>query len=364
VKAYEAKRLEIIAAARALRPAFLTCQAVEDERDLQHVRLMSYVLREGADDVLVDDIVWAYRQGIREGSTGQVLRSWLENWRDGVSEVLGAEGEPVAMAYTQLLQRHAEFMSQAQVRRAPVTVEALTDDLSLKKDQFLLALVHHDGLTCRRLARNHVRDLASYVAFCLDVVQPSLYDIGRLWEAGSLSAADEHAASVITRRALLGLRLDKSSPLAHVGDPHGDGSSREAGLHPGPILLACPEGERHGLGLQMVADALAVQESAVLLLGEDTPRASVLEILHREQPFLLGLSVAMASNLGGLKDVIDSVHSECGAQRPRVLVGGWAMRNRPLLWRELGADAFAADVGEALRVVAKLRATSRLSPSD
>jgi methanogenic corrinoid protein MtbC1 len=337
VKAYEAKRLEIIAAARALRPAFLTCQAVEDERDLQHVRLMSYVLREGADDVLVDDIVWAYRQGIREGSTGQVLRSWLENWRDGVSEVLGAEGEPVAMAYTQLLQRHAEFMSQAQVRRAPVTVEALTDDLSLKKDQFLLALVHHDGLTCRRLARNHVRDLASYVAFCLDVVQPSLYDIGRLWEAGSLSAADEHAASVITRRALLGLRLDKSSPLAHVGDPHGDGSSREAGLHPGPILLACPE---------------------------DTPRASVLEILHREQPFLLGLSVAMASNLGGLKDVIDSVHSECGAQRPRVLVGGWAMRNRPLLWRELGADAFAADVGEALRVVAKLRATSRLSPSD
>ena len=77
-------------------------------------------------------------------------------------------------------------------------------------------------------------------ALVAEVVMPYLHDLGERWQRGELSVAQEHFASNVLRGRLLGL-------------------ARGWGRGAGPrALLACPEDERHDLGL--IAFGLALRE--------------------------------------------------------------------------------------------------------
>jgi MerR family transcriptional regulator, light-induced transcriptional regulator len=105
-----------------------------------------------------------------------------------------------------------------------------------------------------------------------DVVMPYLHDLGDRWERGELSVAQEHFAANVVRGRLLGL-------------------ARGWGRGAGPrALLACPEGERHDLGL--IAFGLALRERGwrVDYLGPDTPVDSIEETARRTGPSVIVLS--------------------------------------------------------------------------
>jgi methanogenic corrinoid protein MtbC1 len=105
-----------------------------------------------------------------------------------------------------------------------------------------------------------------------EVVVPYLHEIGERWEGGDVSIAQEHFASNVLRGRLLGL-------------------ARGWGRGTGPrALLACPEGERHDLGL--IAFGLALRERGwrIHYLGSDTPIASIAEAAEAIEPELLVLS--------------------------------------------------------------------------
>ena len=95
---------------------------------------------------------------------------------------------------------------------------------------------------------------------------------GDRWERGELSVAQEHFASNVLRGRLLGL-------------------ARGWGRGAGPrALLACPDGERHDLGL--IAFGLALRERGWRLghLGPDTPLESLEEAARRTDPAVVVLS--------------------------------------------------------------------------
>ena len=103
-------------------------------------------------------------------------------------------------------------------------------------------------------------------ALLSEVVMPYLHDLGERWERGELSVAQEHFASNVLRGRLLGL-------------------ARGWGRGAGPrALLACPEGERHDLGL--IAFGLALRERGwrIDYLGPDTPVESIEEAARRTDP--------------------------------------------------------------------------------
>jgi MerR family transcriptional regulator, light-induced transcriptional regulator len=104
------------------------------------------------------------------------------------------------------------------------------------------------------------------------VVMPYLHDVGDRWERGELSVAQEHFAANVLRGRLLGL-------------------ARGWGRGTGPrALLACPEGERHDLGL--IAFGLALRERGwrIDYLGPDTPVASIEDTARRTGPTVVVLS--------------------------------------------------------------------------
>jgi MerR family transcriptional regulator, light-induced transcriptional regulator len=119
---------------------------------------------------------------------------------------------------------------------------------------------------------DHLLSITTVDALLFDAVMPYLRDLGDRWERGEVSVAQEHFASNVLRGRLLGL-------------------ARGWGRGAGPrALLACPEGERHDLGL--IAFGLALRERGwrIDYLGPDTPVESIEEAARGTDPSVVVLS--------------------------------------------------------------------------
>jgi len=131
-------------------------------------------------------------------------------------------------------------------------------------------------------------------AFSLDlftgsVVLPAMAEIGRGWESGDISVAQEHFATHVIRGRLMGLARGWGSGL-------------------GPMaLLACPPGELHDLGLIAFGLSLRRRGWRIAYLGPDTPMDTVLEAARRLRPALVVMSgtdgALLESAAGGLREV-------------------------------------------------------------
>lgn len=137
-----------------------------------------------------------------------------------------------------------------------------------------------------------------------DVVLPHLKDLGDRWERGELSVAQEHFASNVLRGRLLGL-------------------ARGWGRGLGPrVLLACPPGERHDLGLLAFGLALHSRGWRIDYLGSDTPMDSIAQAARSLDPALLVLSAVTAERLRPLKAELKAL-----AERHRLALAGAALQD-------------------------------------
>ena len=110
-----------------------------------------------------------------------------------------------------------------------------------------------------RAIRAHLRDEARTLGVNVaitDVVLPFLNAVGQAWERGDCSVASEHFASQVTRSWLTG---------AAVGDADAPSTAMD------PVVLACPPGERHDLGLLCFHVLLVRSGVPSRFLGSDTP---------------------------------------------------------------------------------------------
>jgi len=137
--------------------------------------------------------------------------------------------------------------------------------------------------------------VATLGALLSEVLMPYLHDVGDRWQRGELSVAQEHFASNVLRGRLLGLAR---------GWGRGDGPR---------ALLACPEGERHDLGLIAFGLALRDQGWRIHYLGPDTPVESLEEAAQRTDPAVIVLSAVRSEPLERLAAL---------AARYRVVIAG------------------------------------------
>ena len=104
------------------------------------------------------------------------------------------------------------------------------------------------------------------------ILRPLLETIGERWQRGELTVAEEHLVTEAVR-----------SRLGHLLADAGGGVR-------GSAVLACPQGERHELGLMMLAIALRRDGWKVIYLGADTPVDDAVAVAHRQAARLLGIS--------------------------------------------------------------------------
>jgi DNA-binding transcriptional MerR regulator len=185
-----------------------------------------------------------------------------------------------------------------------------------------------------RLARllDQAFALPQVEAALLRVVAPALDRVGAEWQLGSMDVAREHLLSAAVRA-----RLDRLLAEARGGVR-------------GPVVLACAPGERHELGLLMLAVLLHADGWRVAFLGADTPLEESFALAGRIGARLLCLSVAVGDRLGALGGGLDRQ----GPEGLEVVLGGRAVtreRAEALGARFVGNDPLDA-IGELRRLAA------------
>lgn len=135
----------------------------------------------------------------------------------------------------------------------------------------------------------------------LEVLTPALVEIGERWASGSVTVAQEHLASSTVGAALQKLLSDRRS------DVHGT------------AVLACAPGERHEIGLMMLAVTLRSEGWQVAYLGADTPCGDALELAESLDASAVCFSAASRANAQALERALErSTHPRSLA----VFVGG------------------------------------------
>jgi methanogenic corrinoid protein MtbC1 len=166
------------------------------------------------------------------------------------------------------------------------------------------------------------------------VLAPAQVEVGRRWEQGRWSVAQEHTATGITEIAL------QTAVLSAPATP--------AGQERSSLVLACADGEWHALSARMAADVLRAAGVDVTYVGASLPVEALGEFLAVRNPTALGLSCSTAMTLVGARDTIEEAHA---AGFP-VLVAGSAFGSDRRRAEAIGADGWVAGPSDAVPLLA------------
>jgi methanogenic corrinoid protein MtbC1 len=165
----------------------------------------------------------------------------------------------------------------------------------------------------------------------LQVFQPAMHEIGRLWQENRITVADEHLATAITQLAMS--RLYEQL----FGDR----------VDAGPLLVAaCAEHERHELGLQMVCDLLELDGWDTIFLGASVPVEDLVEMVKERRPEVVALSASITPHLARVREAVAAIRQAMPAGGPVIAIGGRAFAGDAALAERMGADLTAKDAVE------------------
>lgn len=173
-------------------------------------------------------------------------------------------------------------------------------------------------------------------AIYLEVLQPALREIGRLWQENEISVADEHLATAISQSVMARLY---------------DGAAAATAANGRSLIAACADVERHEVGLRMICDLFEIEGWTTAYLGGSVPIEGLISIVKAKRPDLVVLSVALALHLPRLRAMILALRQGLGKECPLILVGGRPLLDRPDLGARVGADLTANGPADAITLL-------------
>jgi methylmalonyl-CoA mutase cobalamin-binding subunit len=142
---------------------------------------------------------------------------------------------------------------------------------------FVDLLLQSDGLGVEARLLTERSRLGSWLAVA-EMLGGALREIGERWRAGRVTIIQEHMASERLYRALA--RISEALPLSPAA----------------PLcLLACAEGDRHGLGLALVEVALREAGWRTAWAGQDTPAEEIARTARDGGVSMIAVSASAAS---------------------------------------------------------------------
>jgi methanogenic corrinoid protein MtbC1 len=208
-------------------------------------------------------------------------------------------------------------------------------DLRALRDVYLQSILQGQRRAALNVVMEAIREGTRLEDIYTYVFQECLYDVGRLWEGGRISVAAEHMATAITQYVM----ARAYSQVEPTGEKRGN------------AVVTGVQGESHQVGAAMVADILEYRGWNVRFLGTNVPQEGILQAIEEHQPRTLGISATMLFNVPSVVRLVEGVHKKFGPARPRIVLGGAVFRAHLDLWKEIGADGFAADLAGAVAAI-------------
>ena len=116
------------------------------------------------------------------------------------------------------------------------------------------------------------------------------------------------------------------------------------------IIIATVKGDIHDIGKNLVVLMLKNYGYPVIDLGKDVPAEEIVRVAMEENAAVIGLSALMTTTMMRMQDVVD----ECKTRgcKAKVVIGGACITED--FAAEIGADAYAKDAADTVRVVERL----------
>ena len=194
------------------------------------------------------------------------------------------------------------------------------------------ALCHIDRVQARKILAKAIEGLSPDEAKPLieKILVEALEELGRLWETGSVAISQIYMGGIITE-ALIQHYFKDEAPAPGVQEP-------QIGI----VVLE----DQHTLGKKLVSLMVKAQGYALIDLGQGLTAQEIAGKVEQHQIKILLVSCLMypaALQVKKLKALVgDTV---------QVIVGGAPFRLDPELWKIVGADAYGANAGDALRII-------------
>lgn len=301
--------------------------ALQDSND--QLSYLAAALSLGIPELFVDYVAWAkVTHSNKRGWGTAELASSLRSLCDALKFELPLESAQVAIGY---------------VRYAIDRLPQMPDDIpsfispgqrhSLLARLYLKALVGGDLEAARRLVLGAIEDGISVRDLYLNVLQPTLYEVGRLWQTDQISVAREHFCTAATQLIISLLHRHGVADQGHTGHT---------------IVTTCVAGDQHEIGIRMVSDFFEMAGWNSYFLGANTPTDSVISELIERNADVLGISTTMAYHVPSLAEAIQAVRRRPECEAVKILVGGYPFRRDSGLWLAVGADAEAPDAEAAV----------------
>lgn len=303
-----------------------------------HVNFMATVFLLPAPSLLTKIIPWVYRAYAAHGFSYDYFPVELDAWIKTVNRHLSQDlAAPIVGVYNWMKSLHETWIElSSKVQYADPDIP---EEWQGARNAFLDALLNGNHTDCLNVTSEAGRGNAIEPVFS-HIMRPSMYDIGRYWESGSISVAEEHIASSIVGRCITQLYTSTERPKLDENAPSA-------------IVTASP-GEFHQLGAMMLSDCLEHDGWKVRFCGANTPGIDLIGLVESVQPDLVAISVTMPYNLVPAQHIISTIRSSSMTRNASILVGGQAFLLDKNLANIVGADAFSFELADSLKLAREL----------
>ncbi|MBK9714687.1 MAG: B12-binding domain-containing protein [Kouleothrix sp.] len=209
-------------------------------------------------------------------------------------------------------------------------------------EELLAALLNFDAQQAERLL-SEAFSLYPFEQVLIEVVQPSLVEIGERWHRGEINVALEHFATQFIRRKL--------ASLLNLFD----GSGQRA-----TIIMGCAPGELHDIGVLLSSLFLVRRGWQVIYLGPQVPLVDLLDTIRTVKPSLVCLSASTSETAIELIEVARALEKTF----PQVFFGfgGRAFNVHPELSQSIPGMFLGRDARELVDQVNTLLSRSSAAP--
>lgn len=205
------------------------------------------------------------------------------------------------------------------------------------------ALLVHDTDAANRVL-GEALSVFPVESLILDVVRPTMVDIGQGWVEGEVSVATEHLATQFVRDRLL-LWMHAGGELRSVR----------------PTVMASAPGDWHDLGLLMLAVLVRRRGWPIAYLGPSVPLEDLASFVASARPALVVLSAMSEEGAEAIADWPDFLPEAAEQGRPRICFGGRVFSRDPAWQERVPGEFLGGTLDEAsARIEQLLRATTGL----
>jgi 5-methyltetrahydrofolate--homocysteine methyltransferase len=119
-------------------------------------------------------------------------------------------------------------------------------------------------------------------------------------------------------------------------------------------MIGTVKGDMHDIGKNLVITMLRGVGYEVTDLGVNVPAAKFVQMVKECQPHILGLSALLTTTMPQMGLAIEALAAAGLREGVKVIVGGAPVNEK--FARDIGADGYAHDAGQGVKLVGKLLA--------